>query len=85
MSEEAEVEFYLKNWTGFLFDFFQMDNRDLVIKISPHGCATGVWYEAQWTTSNGEKRCESSMREGLLKERLIQAFLADFREAMAGE
>lgn len=85
MSEEDEVEFYLKNWTGFLYDFFQMDNRDLVIKISPHGCATGVWYEAQWVTSNGEKRRAASMRERLLKERLIKVFLADYHEVVAGE
>ena len=74
---DESVQFYLKNHNMFLSDFFSDGNEELNISIAPHNCQSGVWYEAKWKTSKGNKRYASAMWHKLIWERIIKEFLRD--------
>jgi hypothetical protein len=71
------VQFYLKDHTMFLHDFFSAGNHEFSIAIGRRNVESGIWYEAKWKTKNGVERYQFAQYHKLLWKRVIEQFLRD--------
>lgn len=78
---DKDLEFYKKNQSLFLADFFHDGNSNLKVSIeSRRDVESGLWFTATWQSYPDLPMEVSAQTMKLMWERVMKAYLQDERE-----